>query len=117
MTTNQYIVFHDQDWFVTPNCHRSRCAPGDGRSLREGAWKVELDRGSSPQLGAEPDLTPRLIDEAVYHAEAQSRPPANLLGREEGLEDMGQHFGSDAATIVGHRDKDAVFPCGVSTGA
>ena len=47
------------------------------------------------------DMALRLGDEAVDHAQAQARPLADFLGREERIEDARQHVGRDARPGVG----------------
>src|SRR6476660_1448094 len=54
------------------------------------------DRKASYGEMAAEDVSARLLDEAVHHGEAETRPLAHALGGEERLEGALQHFGGNA---------------------
>src|SRR5713226_1605949 len=45
-----------------------------------------------------------LFDESIDHAEAEAGPLANVLGGEEGFENVFQNAGGNAVTGISHRD-------------
>jgi len=47
-----------------------------------------------------------LLDDALADRETQACPLADLLGGEEGIEDLGQMLQCDAAAVVGHGELD-----------
>ena len=59
-------------------------------------------------VGVDDDLTAVHLDDAVRDGEAEAGALADLLGREEGVEQLVEVLGRDADAGVGDRDLDLV---------
>ncbi len=73
--------------------------------LRRHGWfvdtrQIDLERGASPHFAVHPDMATGLLHDAVHHRQAQAGALPLLLGREEGLEDLGQDLLLDPAAGV-----------------
>src|SRR6266550_1240814 len=95
--------------------HRLRSARGArrlvgrlGRPLRQllDPWQVELEGGAMPDLAVHPDESAALLDDAVHGGEAQPRPFALLLGREERLEHVDLRLFTHPDARVRDREHD-----------
>src|SRR5258708_4829256 len=53
--------------------------------------QIDLHRRAMTDCAVDPDVAVRLLDEAVDHAETEPGTLADILGREERLEDAIQH--------------------------
>ena len=84
---------------------RARAAPAyEGQAWRRGGGRAEVEphRGSVTDLGVELDVAPRLLDETVHHAEAESGPLPSSFGAEERLEHALDIFRRNACSRVRH---------------
>src|SRR5262252_6520839 len=74
-----------------------------------GAGKVDADFGA----GAGRDVDADRSAEALYDVlgDGEAKPCATALGREIGIEDVGQVRWLDADTAIGDDDRDAIAAC------
>src|SRR5882672_3379629 len=79
--------------------HQCRCLDLHESS---GAWKEYAEGRSLADLAGDLDLAFHLLDETIDHAEAKTGSPANLLGREERIEDSLQVLSSYDGAKVAH---------------
>jgi len=71
----------------------------------------QIDRESTPFSRGTLHLylAPVVLDDFVRYAESQASPLADLLGRVEGLEDVGEYLRRNALPVVLDGDQDLVF--------
>ena len=67
---HQRVVFHHHDGFVT--MRQRRRSGWHCLDLAAGRRQIEFDRGAVADLTVDPDVSARLLDEAVDHAQAEA---------------------------------------------
>src|SRR5882724_11550669 len=80
------------------------------RPLRSGAAarsrQIEADRRALAERALDVDGAAGLMREAMHLAETEAAARADVLGREEGVENARQNVGRDARTAVGECDDE-----------
>jgi len=73
-------------------------------------WQIELEVGAFPRGAVDPDGAAMRLDGAVDHRQAESCAAVNLLGGEEGLENLVElRFRNAAAVITNHQLRHVGF--------
>ena len=78
---------------------RGRSGPGAPRRQR----KIDLECGSAARFAVDSDVAAGLLHDAVAGGQSEARALALLLGREERVEDVGEHVRRDTTAVVRHR--------------
>ena len=105
--SHQIVVLDDQDGLVA--AYQARLGrlldrQGDARRLRQ----VDSHRRAVTFLAVDLDVSMRLFDKSVDHAEAEARPLIDVLGGEKGFEHIVQDRGGNAVPGIGHRDQHVI---------
>src|SRR4051794_29557245 len=89
-----------------------RASLSSGRSDAGGSGSPhrndDPERGSRADLALDHDAAAVPVDDAVDNREAEAGALADVLGREERIEDLRDHVGRDAGPVVGDGDLDVV---------
>ncbi|MCY1558433.1 hypothetical protein D9M68_953660 [compost metagenome] len=100
MAADEVIVLDHEDQFFSALRDTARRLLGQCHLRRVGNPEIEYDRGAVANFGTNADLSARLLDEAINHAETKSGSLTDFLGGKERLEDLGQQFGRNAMAGV-----------------
>src|SRR6185312_9923535 len=98
------IILDHQDAFAAAIlllAHRRALGGADGAF---GARQIEAHGGAAADAALDLDVPGRLLDEAIDLRQAEAGPLADLLGGEEGLENVRQDLVRHALAGVGHRE-------------
>ena len=68
--------------------------------------QVDAERGAAPELAVHRDAAAEVGDDAVHQRQPEPGADADLLGREERIEDALEHLRRDAAAGIADREAD-----------
>ena len=101
------VVFDTKNGFTAAQ-HRPLVIVGRAKRIRVGLRQVDPERRTAALLAADLDAAAGLLDEAEHHAEPEPGALADILGREERIENPVANGLRDAGAGVGDVDDDIV---------
>ncbi len=105
---DQRVVLDNQDGLIA--AFEFGDASLGGQSVRDarGLRQIKLHGGAVALFAVDPDMSVRLFDEAVDHAETEPRSLSDLLGGEERFKHLVEQAAGDSCPGVAHRNHDIV---------